>query len=67
MTSLSIKIEECPSCYVCDNLIFKSAICVETTTKKIKLCSKICFEKYCIMTHQINFKGRPKPEKKAGT
>lgn len=66
MTATNINLDDM-NCFVCDNYIFKGLITVDTTTKKIKLCSKICFEKYCIMTHQIRIKTRPQDEKKKGS
>ena len=61
-----ITIETNNNCYVCDNYIFdRTCITVDTTNGKIKLCCKLCFEKYNIMIEQRKFKHKSvKAEKK---
>lgn len=54
------------NCFVCDNYVFdKTSISLDTLNGKIKLCCKLCFDKYDIALQQQEFrKRRHKAEKK---
>jgi len=60
MTTLTNKMDQkFPSCNMCDNYIFGDKfITVEESFGKIKLCSKLCFDKYSIMVQQRAMKSR---------
>jgi hypothetical protein len=58
--------DKSPCCNICDNYIFgDKGITVEEPLGKIKLCSKLCFEKYMIMVEQRAMKGRSFTKKEA--
>lgn len=65
MTTLQTIKEENNNCHTCDNYLFSDKYFkVDTTDGKIKLCSKLCFEKYMIMVAQMKMKRKVKQEKK---
>ena len=58
--------EESNNCFMCDNYLFDDKYYkADSSNDKIKLCSRLCFEKYTIAVQQRQFKSRKtKAEKK---